>query len=339
MPAEWEAHEATWLAWPHNENTWPEGRLAKVRSVYVTMIESLLRGEKVHLLVNGNTEAEQVRSLLGEKNAGSEKLTLHFVPTADVWIRDYGPTFLCTEARKRAWCKWIFNAWGGKYKNLVRDTEVFLPKNRERLESVFMQPVFEADFVLEGGSIEVNGRGTCLTTRQCLLNPNRNPKMSQEMIEDRLRQYLGVSDILWLDEGIAGDDTDGHVDDIARFVSADTILAAYEDNPEDINYPMLKKNWGLLEKISQRAGAKFHLRRLPMPPAVENDGDRLPASYANFYIANAVVLVPVFDVPSDADALALLKELFPDRKIIGLPSRELVYGLGAIHCVTQQQPR
>jgi len=333
MPAEWEPHESTWLAWPHNEETWPGPRLAEVVFIYVRMLEALLPHEKVNLLVTGPREEEQVRALLLKDRIGMQNLIVRHAPTADAWIRDYGPTFV-TKADQKAWCKWMFNAWGGKYAPLIGDTNVFSAKNHGFIPN----PCFDAGFVLEGGSIEVNGQGTCLTTEQCLLNKNRNPQFSREVIEEKLRDYLGVSQVLWLEEGIAGDDTDGHIDDITRFTAPDTILSAWEEDEDDENYEILRRNWERLQNSADLKGRKWRLVKFPMPGAAADGDVRLPASYANFYIANNVVLLPVYGHKNDRRAADILKELFPKRVIVSIHCNALVYGLGAIHCITQQVP-
>ena len=332
MPAEWTRHEATWLAWPQNKETWPGPRLEAVRGIYTQMIEALLPGEKVHLLVQDAKEQEELARHFKKRGTLSSNLIFHPLPHTDAWIRDYGPTFL-VGPKGKAWCKWIFNAWGGKYESLARDTEVF-----RKLTSQIPVPQFDIRIVLEGGSIEVNGAGTCMTTEQCLLNKNRNPQLRRTEIEEILKAHLGVSHVLWLHEGIVGDDTDGHIDDIARFVNSNTILAAYEEDAHDENHTILKENWERLERASDEKGKKWNLAKLPMPGKVADDGVRLPASYANFYIANDCVLLPIYEHRNDPEAVAILADHFPGRSIISIPCRALVYGLGAIHCVTQQEP-
>ncbi len=362
MPAEWAAHEAVWLAWPHNAETWPGKKLTAVRDTYLQMLEGLLPGEKVHLLVKDVREKDEVRKFLQPK-LDLKNLIFHEVPAADTWIRDYGPTFLTksivhspeniakaknkpiayglssmdyglsTMNSKKAYVKWIFNAWGGKYASLMEDTHLFKPEN-----GLVSQPCFDAGFILEGGSIEVNGSGTVLTTEQCLLNTNRNPQFSREKIEDLLKKYLGVSCVLWLDEGIAGDDTDGHIDDIARFTDSRTILAAYEDDKSDENFRILNENWERLKTFELPDGKKPALVKLPMPGIVTDGDVRLPASYANFLIANKAVLLPIYGHKNDSRAVKIVQELFPKHEVLPIRCNDLVYGLGAIHCVSQQEP-
>jgi len=334
MPAEWARHRATWLSWPHNRETWPT-YLEKVRAVWIQMICALAPCERVYLLVNDDAAAQDVAARLKAARAAMENVTLLKIPTVDVWMRDYGPTFVARNSGDAllACNDWIFNGWGGKYKSYEEDDQI-APKIARLLEA----PVFDHDIVLEGGSIEVNGAGACLTTEQCLLNKNRNPQLARGQIEERLKGALGVSQILWLGDGIVGDDTDGHIDDIARFVDPATVVCVLESDAKDANYRPLRENYERLQGATDQQGAKLSIVALPCPGAVFYDGARLPASYANFYIANDVVLVPVFDDPNDGAALGILRELFPRRKVAGLRCSEVVAGLGAIHCVTQQEP-
>ena len=332
MPAEWAPHAATWLAWPKNDITWPGEKMQEAREAYLQMLEALLPHENVHLLVSDDREAELILNQLKNRSKHSSKLIMHPLEYVDGWIRDYGPTFLKNKAGDKAWCKWIFNAWGSKYDDLMQDTHVF------ENTGLVGRTCFKADFVMEGGSIEVNGAGICLTSEQCLLNPNRNPHLSRQEIEQNLKDYLGVEQVLWLREGIVGDDTDGHIDDIARFVTDDTIVAAFENDSSDENYSILKENWERLETFKDLKNRPFRLAQLPMPGRLEREGAPLPASYANFYLANDVVLLPVFDHKNDGRALKILQELCPKREVIPIPSSALVYGFGAVHCLSQQEP-
>lgn len=334
MPSEWQRHEATWLSWPQNKETWPGVMLNRVEEIYLQMLEGLLPHEKVHLLLQDEKEQEKVLNLLRQRKVSIKNLVPHAAPTIDTWIRDYGPTFVKKQDGSKAWIKWIFNAWGGKYKDLMLDNQVFI-RHRNLVE----HPVFDAGFILEGGSIEVNGQGVVITTEQCLLNKNRNAHLSQEQIEQNLKDYLGISEVVWLKEGIEGDDTDGHIDDIVRFVNENTIVSAYENDASDNNYAPLKDNWETLEQYSREHGKNWNLVKLPMPGKVgEREGGRLPASYANFYIANNVVLLPVYSHANDQKAIEIVTDLFPTREIIPIECTELVYGMGSIHCVTQQEP-
>jgi agmatine deiminase len=335
MPAEWEPHEATWLSWPKDPVTWPD-RVPQVQEIFAQMIEALTAYERVNLLVDDDRAEQEVRQKLVQKQVRWNNLFFYHLKTVDSWIRDYGPNFLVGThgpAPLLAFNDWIFNAWGDKYEALKADDTI-----PQQLAPLLQIPHFEPGIVLEGGSIEVNGRGTLLTTEQCLLNKNRNPYLSQEEIEGYVKNYLGVNHILWLGEGIAGDDTDGHVDDITRFVSADTVVTVIEEDPKDENYKPLKDNLKRLHSMRDQEGRPLKIVTLPMPGLVYSDEGRLPASYANFYIANGVVLVPVYQLPNDEQALSILQKLFPDRRVVGIPCVDLVVGLGAIHCVTQQQP-
>lgn len=332
MPAEWAKHEATWLAWPHNTITWPGKKLAVVRDTYLQMLEGLLPCEKVKMLAAPKLREEALKFL---KPKLSEKSLKNLIwideASVDTWIRDYGPTFV-TKKGGKAWVKWIFNAWGGKYLDLAEDTHIF--ENKKLVDA----PCFEAGIVLEGGSIEVNGAGTVLTSEQCLLNKNRNPKLLQVEIENYLREYLGVEQVLWLNEGVDGDDTDGHIDDIARFVDEKTIVTVYEDDASDVNHAVLRENWERLKGFETPSGKKWNVIKLPMPDPVGDSQGRLPASYANFYIANETVLLPVYSSKKDKEAVRILKDLFPKKDIIPIECTALVYGMGSIHCVSQQEP-
>jgi agmatine deiminase len=335
MPAEWEPHAATWLAWPHKRDSWP-GNFEPIPAVWVEMVRALAPHETVNILVNDAATAAAVRARLQAADVATGNVALHQIATDDAWARDHGPTFVTRDVdgrRELAAIDWIYNAWGGKYPPWERDDAV--PRQIAPLLGVRL---FEPGIVLEGGSIDVNGRGTLLTTEACLLNPNRNPQLTRAQIEQFLRDYLGVRHILWLGDGIVGDDTDGHIDDLARFVDPSTVVTVRESDPRDDNYARLQANYERLKQMSDQDGRALRVVTLPMPAAVFYEDQRLPASYANFYIANGVVLVPVFDDPNDAVALRTLQELFPRRRIVGIGARELVWGLGAFHCVTQQQP-
>jgi agmatine deiminase len=369
MPAEWELHEATWLAWPTHKATWPGKILKEVEDIYFRMISALLPAEMVHLLVPDTRTGRRVLGKLESKKARTGNLVLHTVKTVDSWIRDYGPIFVkrqtadrrpqtadkgsqssvsslqspvCSPQSNVAFCKFTFNAWGGKYKDLARDNRVV-----DRVGYLKSFRRFDIPMVLEGGSVEVNGRGTCLTTEQCLLNSNRNPRLGRAGIEERIKKNLGVSKIIWLKNGIEGDDTDGHVDDVTRFVGPRTILTAVEPDRKDKNHSPLSENLRILRGSTDQDGKKFRLVELVMPGRVETkkgrpfdtaQGIRLPASYANFYIGNHAVLVPTYSHRNDPEALKTIKSLFEGRAIIGIECTGLVYGLGSIHCVTQQQP-
>lgn len=331
MPAEWAPHEATWLSWPKDPITWPD-RVPQAREAFAQMIEALTPYEKVHLLVDGGGAEDEAKKILAAKKIHEPNLIFHRIKTVDSWIRDYGPNFLVGPGGL-AYNRWIFNAWGGKYDTLMKDDGI-----PARLAPYLDLPMFEPGIVMEGGSIEVNGEGLILTTEQCLLNPNRNPHLNKNQIEGILKDYLGAEKVLWLGEGVAGDDTDGHIDDIARFVSTDTVVTVVEEDPSDPNYAPLQDNWKRLQTMTDLRGRPLKAIALPMPGRVEAEGEPLPASYANFYIANEVVLLPVYGHANDAKALAILAKLFSNRRIVPIDCRDLVWGMGALHCVTQQQP-
>ncbi len=329
MPAEWEEHESTWLSWPKNPLTFPKPMLPTVESVYCEIVRALSQGENVKILVEDERMGERVsRKLEGEGTLMKNVLFLK-IKSADVWIRDYGPTFLLNKSGEKAAIKWTFNAWGGKYDDLLYDNEA----GEEVAKSTKLR-IFRPGIVLEGGSIEVNGTGAVLTTEQCLLNKNRNPSLSREEIEQYLRDYLNVNSIIWLKSGIEGDDTDGHIDDFARFVSKENILCAFGEGKDDDSI-VLKKNLEILEKTD------FEITKLPMPkPLLDPVENRhLPASYANFYLGNKAVLLPVFKDEKDKGAMGILQSFFPKREIVPIPAGELVYGYGGIHCITQQEPK
>jgi agmatine deiminase len=335
MPAEWAPHDATWLAWPHNRETWPT-QLVRVQEIWLEMIIELARAERVNLLVNNANTENEVAARLRAAGAPMEAISLLRIATVDVWMRDYGPTFVTRNTKEKplACNDWIFNGWGGKYRAYEEDDSV-----AKAIAKRLRIPVFEHPLVLEGGAIEVNGSGICLTTTQCLLNQNRNPHLSQSEIERFLNDTLGTSQVIWLGEGIAGDDTDGHIDDIARFVNPNTVLCVRAASARDENYVPLEENYRRLLAVRDASGAKLEVIPLPSPEPLAYEGARLPASYANFYIANEAVLVPIFGDPADQQALGICRDVFPGRRVVGLHCAEVVAGLGAIHCVTQQQPR
>ncbi len=335
MPAEWEPHAATWLAWPHKEASWP-GNFGPIPAIWVDMIRALAPHERVNILINEAATAARLRELLREARVSDANVLFHLIRTDDAWIRDHGPTFVTRHVdgnTQLAAIDWIYNAWGGKYPPWDNDDVV-----PQQIAASLDIPLFQPGIVLEGGSIEVNGCGTVLTTEACLLNPNRNPQLGREQIERYLRDYLGARKVLWLGEGIAGDDTDGHIDDLARFVDASTVVTVLETDAGDENYEALQANHERLRHLTDQDGRALRVVTLPMPAPVYYEGQRLPASYANFYVANGVVLVPTFGDPDDATALRTLQSLFPHRRVVGIDARELVWGLGAFHCVTQQQP-
>ncbi|MCA1613978.1 MAG: agmatine deiminase family protein [Acidobacteria bacterium] len=330
MPPEWHPHAATWLAWPKDPETWPD-RVEAAEAAFLEIIAALAPHEAVNLLVDNETAERAVRARF--RFDGAENVRLIRLATVDSWIRDYGPNFLIDGRGGLAYNDWIFNAWGDKYDALKHDDAI-----PQKLESLLGVTRFEPGIVMEGGAIDVNGAGCVLTTEQCLLNPNRNPHLSRAEIETYLGDYLGVSKVLWLGEGIVGDDTDGHVDDIARFVSADTVVCAVEEDPADPNHEFLRDNLRRLELATDAAGRPFRVVTLPMPGEISGRDGRLPASYANFLIANSVVLLPTFGHPNDARAVEILHSLFPTRRVRPVRAENLVWGMGTIHCLSQQQP-
>jgi len=335
MPAEWEPHESTWLAWPHNLNTWP-GKFDLVPDIYIEIARALHTHEPVYIYVEDTEMVTETRKLLKREGLNLSAVKFYEIPTDDTWARDHGPIFVSRLHENKpelAVTDWIFNSWGEKYGPWNLDDAV-----PQKIAKMLRLPLFEPGIVLEGGSIDVNGQGTLLTTEACLLNPNRNPTLTREDIETYLRAYLGVTNILWLGEGIVGDDTDGHVDDLARFVNPTTVVCALEDDPADANYALLRDNFDRVQKMTDQDGNPLRVVPLCMPSPVVYDGTRLPASYANFYIANGVVLMPTYDCPNDTRAMTTLQELFPTRQVVGIHCTDLVWGLGAIHCITQQQP-
>ena len=336
MPAEWEPHRGTWLSWPHKEASWP-GKFEPVPGIFAAMVRALADHEEVHINVAGPPMEASVRTLLTDAGADTGNVFFHPNPTNDAWCRDHGPIFLQRTRdgrREQAIVDWGFNAWGGKYPPYDLDDVV-----PSRIGAELGLPVFEPGIVMEGGSVDVNGRGTLLTTEACLLHPNRNPELDRAAIEGYLRDYFGISTILWLGDGIAGDDTDGHVDDITRFVDSGTVVTVVEENPRDENYEPLQENLERLRGMADQDGRPLRVITLPMPRPLYHEGHRLPASYANFYIANGLVLLPTYDPPRDEQAAAILGDLFPGREIVGIDCTDLVWGLGAFHCVTQQWPR
>ena len=331
MPAEWEPHAATWLSWPRREGISFPGTFDRVLPTLRAMVEALVESEAVCINVcNGAHEAEARAALAG---LPAERLTFYLIPTNEPWCRDHGPIFLTRETDSRLTIvDWDYNAWGGKYPPCDLD-EVVPTRVAEKLGV----PVYYPQMVLEGGSIDVNGSGALLTTESCLLNPNRNPQLRRDEIEQRLRDYLGVREILWLGNGIEGDDTDGHIDDLTRFVAERTVVTVVEEDQADANYEPLQGNLERLRSLTI-AGAPLEIVTLPMPAKIVRENQRLPASYANFYITNTSVLVPAFDDPHDAAAEAVLHRVFPTRRIVPIDCRELIWGLGTFHCLTQQQP-
>jgi agmatine deiminase len=338
MPAEWEPHEATWLSWPHEVTDWP-GKFAAIPWAFAEIVRHLAGVEKVYLLVANSGSENQVRGILKKSAVNLSAVDFLRIPTDRGWMRDSGPICVTNSNGHVAFNHFVFNGWA-KYRNHKKDAVAVSAANK-KLKRHLWQPAHNGRrVVLEGGSIDVNGCGTLLTTEECLLSKTqqRNRGFSKKDYEAVFREYLGVTNVLWLKNGIAGDDTHGHVDDLTRFVNPSTVITIVEDNPADANYSALKENLALLKNMRDQDGAPLQIKTLPMPQPVYFAGQRLPASYANFYIANKIVLVPTFNDANDRVALNTLAELFPQREIIGINCRDLVLGLGTIHCMTQQQP-
>lgn len=342
MPAEWEPHEATWLGWPHNPTDWPD-KLDTIRWVYGEMVRKISPGEVVRMLVSSRIEEKLARRYLTRAGADVRRVEFIVHPTNRGWTRDSGPVFVRRRAGlvpETAIVHFHFNAWA-KYRDWRKDRRV-----PETAAKVLRKKLFHAEcggrpFVLEGGGIDVNGRGTLVTTEECYLAPRtqvRNPGLGREEFEAALREYLGVSNVLWLAGGVAGDDTHGHVDDICRFVNPATVVLIREDNAKDVNYHALAENWERIQEFRLEDGSKPEVVALPMPAPLFFDGERLPASYANFYISNAAVIVPTFNDRNDRVALGILGELFKDRVVVGIHAVDLVLGFGTLHCLSQQQP-
>jgi agmatine deiminase len=333
FPAEWEKHTATWLSYPHNEASWP-GKIHTIFPYYHEFIKNVSIGEIVHINVVDETMKAGVNTGLITSGVPEDRFRLHIIPTNDAWCRDHGPAFLvnCDPSKGKAIINWKYNGWGGKY---PADLDTLIPTH---IASMLGLPVFYPGIVMEGGSIDVNGKGTLITTASCLLHPNRNPGYKQAQIEEFLHQYYSADKVLWLGDGIEGDDTDGHVDDLTRFIGDDTVITMTEPNRSDANHEPLKKNLSRLKKMRLADGKQMNIVELPMPEPLYYEGQRLPASYANFYMANAGVMVPVFNCRQDDLALNILSQCIKDRPVIGIDSTEIIWGLGSWHCLSQQEP-
>lgn len=335
MPAEWEPHAATWLSWPRPDGISFPDSYERIVPALVAMVHALGESEQVNINVCTPEHEALVLGHLKKAGAKHDHVTFFHIPTNEPWCRDHGPIFVVRdEAPRMAILDWGYNAWGWKYPPF--DDDDIVPT---RIGEKLNLPVYSPGMVLEGGSIEVNGTGTLLTTKSCLLNPNRNPELTQAQIEQNLRDYLGVKQILWLGDGIEGDDTDGHVDDLTRFVDRSTVVTVVEEDENDSNHHALAQNLELLNTMESEDGTPLTIHKLPMPRKIVREGQRLPASYANFYIGNKVVLLPVFKDSHDKWAVAVLEKAFPGRRIVPIDCRELIWGLGAFHCLTQQMPK
>ncbi|HWZ35812.1 MAG TPA: agmatine deiminase family protein [Mucilaginibacter sp.] len=333
FPAEWAKHKATWLSWPHKEESWP-GKIMSIYPQYCAFIKALTAGELVRIIVKDERMAAFAKEQLLLVGADLHKIEFFEFGTNDAWCRDHGPAFLINpKTREKAIIDWGYNAWGGKYPPF--DLDDVIPT---KIGKHYGLEVYHPGIVMEGGSVDFNGKGTILTTTACLLNPNRNPHLNQRQIEEYLYNYYGAAQVLWLGDGIVGDDTDGHIDDITRFVNEDTVVTVVEEDKNDDNYHLLQENIDVLKTMRLLNGKQLNIIELPMPDAVIYEDQRLPASYANFYIGNAAVVVPTYRCDKDEKALQILQDCFPDRKVIGIDSTDIIWGLGSFHCLSQQEP-
>lgn len=335
FPAEWEPHRATWLSWPHKEASWP-GKIQSIYPNYTQFIKLVSEGERVCINVADSQMQVQVTEWLKKGQVNLGQIDFFHFPTNDAWCRDHGPAFVVNRKEaKKAIVDWGYNAWGDKYPPY--DLDDVIPT---KIAKAFNLPLFLPGIVMEGGSVEFNGLGSLLTTRACLLNPNRNPHLKQAEIERYLSEFYGIRHILWLGDGIVGDDTDGHIDDLVRFVNPNTVVTVVEENRNDENYGILQENLKELSKLRLENGQQLNIVELPMPKPVVYEDQRLPASYANFYIANKYVVVPTFrDTYNDDKALSILEGLFTDRQVVGIDSTDIIWGLGSFHCLSQQEPK
>ena len=334
FPAEWDSHESTWITFPHNDHSWQGDKLADMYPEYFALIKAISVGEIVNIQVNDDELAAFIKSQLAVYGIEESQIRLHIQPTNDAWCRDHGPAILVNQSGdERLIVDWGYNAWGGKYPPFDSDNE-----SPTRIASILGLNKVIPGIIMEGGSVDFNGAGTVLTSRSCLLNPNRNPHLSQSQIEQYLCDYYGVEQVLWVSDGIVGDDTDGHIDDTVRFVNEDTVIAMVEPNEQDENHAVLAQNLRELQAMRLPNGKPLNIVEIPMPAAVVIDEFRAPGSYANFYICNAGVLVPTFDCAQDAFALETLAQFFTDRPVIGLSAKKIIWGQGSFHCLTQQEP-
>jgi agmatine deiminase len=334
FPAEFAKHDATWLSWPHKEASWP-GKIETIYPVYASFIKHVAEGEKVNINVVDEVMKSKAHEYLLKAGADLSQIQFFIHPTNDAWCRDHGPAFVINPQAsiKKIIIDWGYNAWGGKYPPFDLDDQI-----PTLIAQHYQIPVEYPGIVMEGGSVEFNGKGTVITTTSCLLNKNRNPHLHQKQIEQYLVDYYGVSHILWLGDGIVGDDTDGHIDDLTRFVNSDTVVTVVEKNASDENYEPLQENLKTLNKLRLENGKQLNVVELPMPSPIVYEDMRLPASYANFYISNKYVVVPTFRDKNDDVALDILQSCFTDRKVIGLDSVDIIWGLGSFHCLSQQEP-
>ena len=334
FPAEWHPHRATWLTFPHNEASWQGDRLAKMRPQYLSFIKAISQGEQVGIIANDENLKNFIIAELNKINVDLSKIEFVVKATNDAWCRDHGPAFLINrETKQKLIVDWGHNAWGGKYPPYDDDN-----RTPQAVADYLNLPTVHPGIIMEGGSVEFNGAGSLLTSKSCLLNPNRNPALDQGQIEQYLNDYYGVEQVLWVEDGIVGDDTDGHIDDTTRFVNESTIVACVEQDIHDENYSVLQTNLKMLKQMRLLNGKQLNIIELPMPKAVIIDGFRTPGSYANFLICNAGIIVPVFNNPNDTIAIDILSQAFPARKIIPLEATEIIWGQGSFHCLSQQEP-
>ena len=333
FPAEWEKHEATWLTWPYKDESFP-GKVKSVYPAYMQFIKQISLGEKVRINVPDGSQVALIKLLMSKYSVNESNVELFIHPSNDVWCRDHGPAFIIrpNAPDRKMIVSWEFNAWGGKYLSNF-DNEI-----PDRVAQHFKLKYVKPGIIMEGGSVDFNGAGAVLTTTACLLNKNRNPHLTKTQIEKYLFDYYCVNQVLWLNDGIAGDDTDGHVDDITRFISEDTVITAIENNKNDVNYAPLQENLQTLKTIRLLNDKQLNIIELPMPDAVYYEGQRLPASYANFYYTNSAVIVPTFRCKNDDIALKIISEAITDRPVVGIDSVEIIWGLGSFHCLSQQEP-
>lgn len=331
FPAEWEKHTGTWLSFPHNEESWGREMMPVMHKHYMEFVKAISQGERVYINVNDERMRNYVEGLMMQHGVDGSKVTLPLFATNDCWCRDHGGAFVKNDAGDVMVVDWGFNAWGDKYPSEL-DNQI-----PQKMAGLLGLPFVSPGIIMEGGSVEFNGCGSVLTTESCLLNKNRNPHLKREQIVEYLSNYYGVGNVIWLGEGIVGDDTDGHIDDLTRFVNADTVVTAVEGNKSDINYKALKVNLDLLAKARLESGKQLNIVEIPMPTGqYTSDGYRLPASYCNFYIANDAIIVPIFRCKEDDKAVGILESLFKDRKVIEIEANEIVHGLGTLHCMSQQ---
>lgn len=331
FPAEWEKHEATWLTWPYLDGSFP-GKVESVYPSYLAFIKQIVKAEKVRINMPDGSQIALLKKLLEQNHIEKKNIEMFLHGSNDVWCRDHGPAFLINGAGEKMIVSWEFNAWGGKYPS---DLDNQIP---EKIAAYYKLPYEKPGIIMEGGSVDFNGAGAVLTTTACLLNKNRNPHLTQSQIEQYLIDFYGVEQVLWLNDGIIGDDTDGHIDDVTRFINEDTVITAVESNKNDENYAPLKENLETLKKMRLLNGKQLNIVELPMPDPVYYEGNRLPASYANFYYCNSAVIVPTFRCKNDELALKIISGHITDRPVVGIDSVEIIWGLGSFHCLSQQEP-